>query len=309
MLRRMKRVLSMILLLPLAACHSLRPTAVAPAPAAAGVPDGLYDNHEQVWRAAGDAAALAPPRLRLQVRSYKGGWQTWRIEPEGGAPATWLMQVAATADGGQQMTPYRARVAAPKLDPAPDPNEWTALDACRLSPERPSQSGARLAADAAACATIAPGIGAAIAFLPIAVTRADEGIQLRVYADQARGPDAQAQVRRVHWYGGWAAVNGAGPQASADNRDWHMNRQLRLGNEGGRSALTWRDGTPSGWSLGLERLTFREGGTPVLKLSIIDDADGRVLAYAWADPRAERIGINLGWIQVGLERETKETSR
>ena len=39
----------------------------------------------------------------------------------------------------------------------------------------------------------------------------------------------------------------------------------------------------------------------MLKLSVVDDASGRTLAYAWTNPEATRIGINLGWVQVGLE--------
>jgi hypothetical protein len=46
---------------------------------------------------------------------------------------------------------------------------------------------------------------------------------------------------------------------------------------------------------------------PVLKLSVVGDADGSTLAYAWANPEATRIGINLGWVQVGLEREVAPT--
>lgn len=299
----MKRFVTIAATLMLAACQSLRPSATPPAPSIAAAPaDGLYDNHEQVWQAGTAAGALAPPRLRLAISSYKGGWQIWRVEADGGTPAMWLMQTESNAGGSPRVLPHRPRVASPTLEPRPDPAEWTALDACALT-----GAAGRIAADATACATIAPGIGAAAAFLPIAVARSVEGIDLRLYADQARGPDASSQLRRVAWYGGWAAVNGAGPDASADSRDWHMNRQLRLSNEGGRSALAWRDGTPSGWSLLLERLTFREGNTPVLKLSIVEDADGRALAYAFADPHSARIGINLGWIQVGLEREAGAT--
>lgn len=299
----MKRFVTIAAMLMLAACQSLRPSATPSAPSIAAAPaDGLYDNHEQVWQAGTAAGALAPPRLRLAISSYKGGWQIWRVEADGGTPALWLMQTESNAGGSPRMLPHRPRVASPTLEPRPDPAEWTALDACALT-----GAAGRIAADATACATIAPGIGAAAAFLPIAVARSVEGIDLRLYADQARGPDASSQLRRVAWYGGWAAVNGAGPDASADSRDWHMNRQLRLSNEGGRSALAWRDGTPSGWSLLLERLTFREGNTPVLKLSIVDDADGRALAYVFADPHSARIGINLGWIQVGLEREAGAT--
>ena len=40
----------------------------------------------------------------------------------------------------------------------------------------------------------------------------------------------------------------------------------------------------------------------MLKLSVVEDASGRTLAYAWANDGASRIGISLGWLQVGLER-------
>ena len=81
-----------------------------------------------------------------------------------------------------------------------------------------------------------------------------------------------------------------------------MDRSVQLANEGGRTPLAWRDGQPSGYSLVLERLAYQDGNVPVLKLSVVEDSTGRTLAYAWADPHAERIGINLGWVQAGLER-------
>jgi hypothetical protein len=97
-------------------------------------------------------------------------------------------------------------------------------------------------------------------------------------------------------------LNGAGPDAAADSNDWHMDRKVRIGSEGGRYPLAFRDGNPSGYSLLLERLTYREGNVPVLKLSVIDDRNNRTLAYAWANPEATRIGISLGWVQVGLDQ-------
>ncbi|MGA9828945.1 MAG: hypothetical protein WBQ57_11535, partial [Rhodanobacteraceae bacterium] len=106
---------------------------------------------------------------------------------------------------------------------------------------------------------------------------------------------------RVRWFDGWAAINGAGPKASADSRDWHMNRNLRLSSEGGRATLKWRDGTASGYSIQLETLTYHASHTPVLKLSVIEDASDQVMTYAWANPEATRIGLNLGWLQIGLD--------
>jgi hypothetical protein len=160
----------------------------------------------------------------------------------------------------------------------------------------------RIASDVAACTALAPGIGPQAALLPLTVEREGEWLRVRLYADQARGPEAREEARRVETFAGWAAVNGAGANAVADSRDWHMDRSLRIGTEGGRAALVWRDGKASGYSLMLERLTYREGDVPVLKLSVIEDASGQTLAYAWANPEATRIGINLGWIQVGLDR-------
>ena len=81
-----------------------------------------------------------------------------------------------------------------------------------------------------------------------------------------------------------------------------MDRGVAIGSEGGRYPLKYRDGNASGYALVLERLTYREGNVPVLKLSVVDDG-GRTIAYAWANPEATRIGINLGWVQVGLDRK------
>jgi hypothetical protein len=56
-------------------------------------------------------------------------------------------------------------------------------------------------------------------------------------------------------------------------------------------------------------MTYRDGSVPVLKLSVIEDASGSSVVYAWANPEATRIGINLGWVQVGLEAESNAPAR
>ena len=108
------------------------------------------------------------------------------------------------------------------------------------------------------------------------------------------------EARRVRWFSGWAAINGGGPRASAENQDWHLQRDLRLGSEGSRIALHWRDGAPSGYSLELERTSYPERKLSVLQLNVIEDASGKTMTYAWTDPHADAIGLNLGWLQVGL---------
>lgn len=108
-------------------------------------------------------------------------------------------------------------------------------------------------------------------------------------------------IPRFH---GWAVINGAGPRATAQSRDWHMNRNLNLSSQGGRVALTWRDGSASGYSIQLERLIYPETNIAILRLALVDEATGQIQIYAWANPEATQIGLNLGWLQVSLEQET-----
>lgn len=300
----MNRLLLPLLLLSLTACQTV-PSGESRVVAAAapGALEGAYDNHEQVWTAR-ETAAVAPPHVVVAVEATaRPEWTIWRVR-YGSTPeidAVWAMRRVVGAYGVGTLVPHRPTLAAPATGRAFDERQWTALDACTLRGEV-VPTAIRVAADAAACAALAPGVGAQAALLPLQVEHDGEWLRLRLYADQARGPDAREAARKVQVFGGWAAISGGGPNATPGN-DWHMNRDLRLGNEGGRAALVWRDGKPSGYSLGLERLTYREGDVPVLKLSILDDASGRTLAYAWANPEATRIGINLGWMQVGLQRE------
>lgn len=269
--------------------------------------DGEYDNHEQVARA--DATQV--PRVHFEVSPLpKQGWYAWNVRVSGSTEltATWVLRSLKSTDGALQLTPYRALAANPALGKDFDAEQWVALDACALRGTA-SASTLQVRADLASCVTVAPGIGAAAALLPVSIEHDGDALRVRLYADQARGPEARAEARRVRWYAGWAAINGGGPEARAESSDWHMNRDLRISNEGGRATLHWRDGKDSGYSLELERATYRDGNVAVVKLSVIEDASGRTIAYAWANPEATRIGINLGWLQVGLDSGTPAAGR
>lgn len=292
----------------LAGCQSMPSSAPRRAPAdtqPAAALEGVYDNHEQVWTAREQPGAIAPPHLRVGIEATPDReWSLWQVRLDAAAPldAQWAIRRVGQGDGQFMLLPHRALVADPAQGKAFDAKQWAPLDACALRGVGNMQS-MRVAADPAACAALAPGIGAQAALLPLAIEREGEWLRVRLYADQARGPEAREDTRKVRIYGGWAAINGGGPEASADSRDWHMDRSIRLASEGGRTPLAWRDGQPSGYSLVLERLTYRDGNVPVLKLSVVEDATQRTLAYAWADPHAARIGINLGWVQVGIESD------
>jgi len=305
----MKRIVLVLLVLVLAACQNVRhaPTAPGGAKAAPTASQGVYDNHEQVWAAHENAPGAAqPPHVVVTIEpTGQPDWALWRMHLDANPPmdATWAIHTVTQSDGALSFVPHRA-LATPAAAPAFDLQQWAALDACTL---RTPAHATTASTDLAACAAIVPGIGTEAALLPLAIERDGDFLRVRLYADQARGADAREDLRLVRWFTGWAAINGGGPKADAASRDWHMDRTLRIGTEGGRYALKWRDGNASGYSLVLERLTYREGNVPVLKLSVVTDADGSTLAYAWANPEATRIGINLGWVQVGLDLEATPT--
>lgn len=268
----------------------------------AGAWEGVFDNHQQVWLAQQDGATPWPEARFAIAALQRPGWHLMDVELQSASPlhTRWLLHQQQTG-AGLRITPYHALV--PEADPeaGSDVRQWTALAACTLEGSR-TQSGFLTSADVSACMTIAPGIGTAAALLPIALEFDGQWLRARLYSDQARGADARHEARRVEIFDGWAVINGGGPQASADNADWHVNAGLSLGSEGGRQPLVWRDGQPSGYELLLERVTYRDGELPILKLSLRDTRSDATVAYAWADEDARRIGINLGWLQVGLDR-------
>ena len=267
---------------------------------------GEFDNHEQVYQA--QPASL--PRVHFKVDAIaQADWYAWRTQLRGQTllEASWLLRTVQAQDGSFVLTPHRPLVANAATDRRFDAKQWVALDACALRGTLVA-GGLQATADPAACATVAPGIGVEAALLPLSIESRGETLQVRLYADQARGAAAKSTARRVQWFAGWAAINGAGANATAESGDWHMQKDLRIGSEGGRVALAWRDGKLSGYSLQLERLTYRDGNMPVLKLSLVEDAGDRTLVYAWANPEATSIGLNLGWVQVGLSREAAATA-
>ncbi len=302
----MKSILLLIVLLSLGACAVLD-TNTAPSQGVAGDASllqqlpGEYDNHAQVWQAEQAKVALLPVQIRQHITAVKGqnGVWDWRLSmPNGdGEPivANWRYTLRMLANGSLMLTPARA------LSPESDgKNEaWAELVPCAM------QGGVRdghmrLAANKDACSTIIAGLGTDAALLPLILDFDGKQLNIQTYADLARGSNAEQSAHRVHWYQGWVAINGAGPDAVVDSKDWHMQRDVRIGNQGQGVQIQWRDGNPTGYSLRLETLDYRKRDMQVLRLSLIRDQGGDTVAYAWADPGAEHIGLNLGWVQIGL---------
>lgn len=317
----MRAAVLLILFGLLAACQTMPGRSVATAGDAPARLDaalaGDWDNHEQTKVAAAVSTPHVRETLRLADQRRDGSLWFWRLQSTDAknvsTSALWLVLVTASDNGNRvTLTPYRA------LDPAAanemfdgkrkfhfDAAQWAELAPC-------AQTGAwkdaqfQAQADAAACSALLPGLGESAALLPLRIALGGDMLHTATFADQARGADARIETRRVRWFSGWAAINGGGPKARAGNQDWHMQKDLRLSSEGGRVELRWRDGAASGWSLELERVTYAERKLHVLQLNVIDDASGQTIDYVWADPKAQAIGFNLGWLQAGLTEQAAQ---
>lgn len=326
-MRRAALLIGMLGLAGLGGCQAMAPTGAharagsddALARLAAALP-GEYDNHEQVAHSRGDAA---PSRVRHDLLPVDQGrdevtW-LWRLRAADKVALTsiWLLRAQAGDKSGRvRIVPYRpldAAAAAAAFDAAPKAfkfvvEQWAELAPCALEG---GWDGAKFgaAANVEACSALLPGLGETAALLPLRLQLEGDMLRVSTFSDSARGADAVELARRVRWFDGWAAINGGGPRAKAENQDWHLNRDLRLSSEGGRVAVKWRDGSPSGYTLELERTAYPERKLVVLQLNVIEDGSGKVMTYAWTDPNAEAIGFNLGWLQVGFSRAGSEAPK
>ncbi len=122
------------------------------------------------------------------------------------------------------------------------------------------------------------------------------------YGDDSAENETMAAARRVRFYSGWVSLQRRrlDPDAAAD--DFILLRNLRLHDEGTIFPIT-DAGEPTGYAVELARLTYQNTGVAVLKLGIVDLTTDKTLSYAWSEPLAGRIGINLRWIQAGFTRE------
>lgn len=105
--------------------------------------------------------------------------------------------------------------------------------------------------------------------------------------------------RKVRYFTGWSAIKLGGP-AAKEEEAWHFTRDLLVHNEGQIIPIVDEQGSPSGYSFQLARLTYQNTAAPILKLGLIDDKTGETVTYVWANTDAQRIGFNLRWAQVGL---------
>ena len=117
-------------------------------------------------------------------------------------------------------------------------------------------------------------------------------------------PDGERveRARRVRHYSGWVALRRSHLDPGGAPDDYVFVRGGRWHDEGFVFPVL-DGGRPTGYAVELARLTYQNTRTAVLKLGVVDASTGETLSYSWAEPGADRIGINLRWILAGLTRE------
>ena len=117
----------------------------------------------------------------------------------------------------------------------------------------------------------------------------------------SRGSEAvEARLRRARTFECWTAIlRGASHGDSGEGmRDWDFRRGVSLHDQGGEAVLMTDEETPRKIRLRLRNVDWPYGSNrPSLTLYVMEGDSDRAVSYAWNEGDAERIGINLRWIQ------------
>lgn len=110
----------------------------------------------------------------------------------------------------------------------------------------------------------------------------------------------EARLRRARPFECWTAIlRGASHGDSGEGmRDWDFRRGVTLHDQGGEAELITDEKTPRRIRLRLRNVDWPYGtNRPSLTLYIMEGDSDRAVSYAWNEGDAERIGINLRWLQ------------
>ena len=122
--------------------------------------------------------------------------------------------------------------------------------------------------------------------------RAVDGDGEYVYGHKGGVPH---KLWKIRFFDCWAAA-----PKDADEEEWDSWRPLVVHDQGGKVMLDPPGGGEARYSFELFQAIYR-GATdvPVFELAVREAGKERSIAYVWTEPEAERIGINLRYLQVG----------
>lgn len=118
---------------------------------------------------------------------------------------------------------------------------------------------------------------------------------------QPLAPDRVLEFDRHRAYTGWAGVQVDREGDPADPAGWRLQSSLEAWDDGRVHRLVDAAGDPMDYAVQLSRVPASGERPAMLRLSVIEESSGKTEAYAWGALDARRIGLHLGWLQVGLE--------
>ncbi len=113
-----------------------------------------------------------------------------------------------------------------------------------------------------------------------------------VFGHKAKIPHKLVRCRA---FKGWFAIR----QEGGKEEKYDFVGNLNVHDQGWRKRVIRPDGTPTPYTVELSQVIF-EKRVNVMKLAIYEEGTERAITYNWTNPEAERIGINLRYLQVGL---------
>lgn len=253
---------------------------------------GEYTNHAQVW-AARRSEGQPPPEYHLAVTRLGelGPRPVLRLRQhlaeEASRPVRDVRLVLEAGAGG---------TVAQEVQRMQD-GRWQTLAGCTVHWQE-TGAGFRGTTRGDGCRFRGPGEGA-----PVTVhrewTATAEGLRLVERAESGgKSREVALELAPVRWFTGWAGLRDR-DERGGGRGEWRVERRLRLHDGGGMTPLPGGR-ADKGHAIRLERLEWPRSGIRMLRLSVVELDSGDVVAYAWAPPGAESIGIHLGWAQAGL---------
>ncbi len=112
--------------------------------------------------------------------------------------------------------------------------------------------------------------------------------------------ETPSKLRRVRPFECWAAIlRGAAHGDSGEGQsDWDFRRGVWLHDQQGEAVLTTDEDPARRIMLRLRRVEWPTGSNrPSLTLYVHEGNNSRATSYAWTEYDAERVGINLRWLQ------------
>ncbi|MEM7583718.1 MAG: chromophore lyase CpcT/CpeT [Acidobacteriota bacterium] len=128
-----------------------------------------------------------------------------------------------------------------------------------------------------------------------------------IYGNKAGIPH---KLQRVRFFECWAAApkeQTEAQKAAGEKPEWDLWRPIEIHDQGGSYEFVPPGAEEGQHSMELFQATYSgENSVPVLELAIRERDKEKSIAYAWADPSSNRIGINLRFLQTGCTLKSEE---